>query len=221
MLIFKKEKRVVGLIIEHIEKTAECVYATTDNIRIYLNNDHSDNADAASRVNAARVNSLEAEADSLLREIRELLYSGAYLPQMRSDIYRLMSSVDLVTNRAEDCSDFVYLQSPAIPEEFRSDIASIIELTDESFRQFYKALKHYFGPKDKSDKVRMRGKKIGELESQIDKLERSVTIRIFDSQLDKSDKIHLQQCLAQITRISDTIEDAADELELINVKSIV
>lgn len=221
MLIFKKEKRVIGLIIEHIEKTAECVYAATDNIRIYLNGNHSDSANAVSRDNAARVNSLEAEADSLLREIRELLYSGAYLPQMRSDIYRLMSSVDMVTNRAEDCSDFVHLQSPAIPEEYRSDIASIIELTDETFRQFYKALKYYFGPKDKPDKVRMGGEKISELESQIDKLERRVTTRIFDSQLDKSDKIHLQQCLAQITRISDTIEDAADELELINVKSIV
>jgi uncharacterized protein Yka (UPF0111/DUF47 family) len=102
MLIFKKEKRVIGLIMEHIEKTAECVHATTDNIRVYLNGDHSEDSDAAGRVSATRVNSLEAEADALLREIRDLLYSGAYLPQIRGDLYRLMSSVDMVTNTAED-----------------------------------------------------------------------------------------------------------------------
>ena len=75
MLIFKKEKRVIGLIMEHIEKTAECVHATTDNIRVYLNSDHSEKSDAEGRANATRVNSLEAEADSLLteaeREMRE------------------------------------------------------------------------------------------------------------------------------------------------------
>ena len=84
MLIFKKEKRVVGLVLEHIEKTAECVHATTDNLRVYLNSDHSGNAEAVGRVNAGRVNALEAEADSLLRDIRDLLYSGAYLPQFRA-----------------------------------------------------------------------------------------------------------------------------------------
>ena len=221
MLIFKKEKRVIGLIMQHIEKTAECVHATTDNIRIYLNSDHSENSNAIGRVNAARVNSLEAEADSLLREIRDLLYSGAYLPQIRGDIYRLMSSVDMVTNRAEDCSDFFHYQSPSIPKEFRSDIESIVDLTDESFRQFHKALRNYFGPKDKPDKVRVRGVRIGELESDIDKLERKITMRIFDSQLDRSEKLHLHQALTQIAQISDMIEDATDELELMNVKSVV
>jgi predicted phosphate transport protein (TIGR00153 family) len=221
MLIFKKEKRVIGLIMEHIEKTAECVHATTDNIRVYLNGDHSEDSDAAGRVSATRVNSLEAEADALLREIRDLLYSGAYLPQIRGDLYRLMSSVDMVTNTAEDCSDFFHYQSPSIPVEYQSEIESIVDLTDESFRQFQKALRHYFGPKDKPDKVRLRGQRIGELESDIDDLERKVTTRIFNSQLDKSDKLHLQQSLRRIARISDKIEDAADELELMNVKSVV
>lgn len=221
MLIFKKEKRVIGLIMEHIEKTADCVHTTADNLRIYINSDHSENSDAIGRANAARVNSLEAEADSLLREIRDMLYSGAYLPQMRGDIYRLMSSVDMVTNRAEDCSDFFHYQSPIVPVEYREDMGLIVDLTDESFRQFRKALKHYFGPKDKPDKVRLRAKKIGELESDIDKLERKVTTRIFSSQLDKCEKLHLQQSLRKIARISDTIEDAADELELMNVKSII
>ena len=132
-----------------------------------------------------------------------------------------MSAVDLVTNRAEDCSDFFHLQSPEIPDEFRTKLESILDLTDQSFGQFHKALKHFFGPKDKSDKVRLRGKNISDLESKIDKIERTITLDIFESDLDKSDKIHLQQALAHLSRISDTIEDATDELELMNVKSIV
>ena len=63
--------------------------------------------------------------------------------------------------------------------------------------------------------------KIGKLESDIDNLERKITTQIFASSLDKSEKLHLQQSLTQIAQISDIIEDATDELELMNVKSIV
>ena len=107
MLIFKKEKAVIELIFRHIDKSAECVQATLDSVRAYVA-DHDSDSTAAVRL----VNSLESEADTLLREIREMLYSGAYLPQIRGDIYRLMSAIDRVSNKAEDCFDYFHYQVP-------------------------------------------------------------------------------------------------------------
>jgi predicted phosphate transport protein (TIGR00153 family) len=216
MLIFKKEKRVVSLILEHVDKTTECVSTATGGIKAYISGDAEDCASAFSRVNV-----IETEADTLLREILELLYSGAYLPLIRSDIFSLMSTVDDVCNKSEDCADFFQLQLPDIPEEYRSDIAHLLDLTAECCKHFGKALRHFFKPKDKQDKVRIRSRNVSELESQIDAKERKLVAQIFKSSLDMGSKLHLQQCVASIVKISDTIEDATDELELVGMKSIV
>ena len=216
MRIFKKEKRVVGLILQHIDKTGECVETATDAVGAFLSGD-VDKAASSSET----TNSLEADADALLRDIREQLYSGAYLPLIRGDIYRLMSAVDDVANKAEDCSDCIHFQKPRVAEEYRADILAIVSLTRDCFAEFKKALRAFFKPKGKIDKLREHTRKVSELESLIDGNERALTLQIFDSSLPLSEKLHLSRLLSSIVRISDVIEDAADELEFIGLKSIV
>ena len=86
---------------------------------------------------------------------------------------------------------------------------------------FEKGLKAYFGPKDKIQKVRKHSKRVSETESRIDEIEREMTTRIFKSSMEKGDKVHLRRSLAMITRISDAIEDAADQLQWVSVKSVL
>jgi predicted phosphate transport protein (TIGR00153 family) len=216
MLIFKKEKAVIELVLQHIDTTRNCVQATIDSLQAYIAGEFSE-----SRASISQVNQLESEADTLLREIRDMLYSGAYLPQIRGDIYGLMSTIDDVSNKAEDCFDYFHYQTPNIPEEFKPEMAKILELTLECFLSFEKALRAYFGPKDKLDKVRKHSKRVSEMESRIDEIEREMTVRIFKSSMDKGDKLHLSGCLHVVARISDATEDAADRLEWVSVKSII
>ena len=216
MHIFKKEKAVIELIFRHIDKSAECVQATLDSLRAYVTDQNSDST-AAVRL----VNSLESEADTLLREIREMLYSGAYLPQIRGDIYRLMSAIDRVSNKAEDCFDYFHYQVPKIPHEYATDINAILDLTSECFSALQKGLKAYFGPKDKLEKVRKHGMRVSEIESRIDALERELTTRIFKTTMDMGEKLHIHGCVHKIAAISDATEDAADQLQWVNIKSII
>jgi predicted phosphate transport protein (TIGR00153 family) len=216
MLIFKKEKAVIELIFRHIDKTAECVRATIDSLRAYIADNDSD-----SRAAVRLVNSIESEADALLRDIRDMLYSGAYLPQIRGDIYRLMSAIDDVSNKAENCFDHFHYQFPEIPDEYVADIDAILDLTLECFSALQKGLKAFFGPKDKLEKVRKHGMRVSEFESRIDELERELTARIFKTTMDKGEKLHLQRCLRTIAAISDATEDAADQLQWVSVKSII
>ncbi len=215
MLMFKKEKRVVKLVLQHVEKTAECVQETTDRLKSYVSGDTS-SWDAGSDIY-----SLESEADNLLREIRDLLYSGAYLPLIRGDIYRLMSTVDAVSNKAEGCFDFFHNQKPDIPADFRAGFDECLDLTRDCFAVFQEALEAFFGPKDKTDKIRKHCRAVGELESRIDEVERNLTASVFDASLDLSQRIHLSQALRRIAAISDAIENSADELELISLKSVI
>jgi hypothetical protein len=216
MFIFKKEKRVIELVLQHIDKTGECLEVMCTAIKRYLSDIDQDMCTTANQVNI-----LENEADNFLRDIRELLYSGAYLPTIRGDVYRLMSAVDDVANKAEDCSDFVFYQKPQIAEEYHSEFIAIIELTQGCFMEFRKALRNFFKQNDKEGKLREHMKKVSELESLIDDNERVLIAHIFESSLPLSDKLHLRQLLHRITCISDYIEDASDELQLVSLKSII
>ena len=216
MQIFKKEKAVAELIFRHIDKTAECVRATMNDVQAYVTG-----GSANAEETAVLVNALESEADALLREIRDILYSGAYLPQIRGDIYRLMTAIDDVSNKAENCFDLFHYQNPEIPDEFIAELESILGLTTECFAAFQKAAKAYFGPKDKLEKVRKHSTRVSEFESQIDAIERALTARIFASNLGKGDKLHLRECVAKLVAISDAVEDAADRLQWVSVKSVI
>lgn len=216
MLIFKKEKAVIELVLQHIGTTRDCVQSTIDSLKAYIAGEFSESKAAISQVNQ-----LESEADTLLREIRDMLYSGAYLPQIRGDIYGLMSIIDKISNKAEDCFDHFHYQTPEIPQDFAAEFDTILHLTLECFLSFEKALKAYFGPKDKLEKVRKHCKRVSELESRIDEIERETTARIFKSSIDKGEKLHLRGCLIKVVAISDATEDAADRLQWVSVKSIV
>jgi uncharacterized protein Yka (UPF0111/DUF47 family) len=99
-----------------------------------------------------------------------------------------MSAIDRVSNKAEDCFDLFHYQAPEIPDEYTADFDSILDLTLECFHALQKALKAFFGPKDKLEKVRKHGLRVSEFESRIDRLERELTARIFKSRLDKGER---------------------------------
>lgn len=216
MLIFKKEKQVVELALKHAEKTGECLAIMAAAVRAFALGDLEQLADST-----ANVNRLETEADEILRDIRELLYSGAYLPTIRGDIYRLLSAVDKVTNKIEGCLDFVNYQKPASLDLYRSEMIEILDLTEGCFSELRKALRAFFKPKGKVEKLRGHARDVGEIESSIDSKERALTLQIFESSLPIGEKLHLVQLVSKITKISDEIENTADGLELVSMKSII
>lgn len=216
MLIFKKEKKVVELALRHAGITGESLQIMVDAINAYLDGDTEQLAHATSQVNR-----LETDADDLLRDIRELLYSGAYLPTIRGDIYKLLSSVDRVTNKIEDCLDFVNYQKPAVSSEYRQDLGRVLESSLTCYAELRRALQAFFKPKGQVEDLRKHCRQVGERESEIDSLQRALTLRIFESGSELAEKQHMVELLSRITRISDRIENTADELELLSLKSII
>ena len=215
MLIFKKEKQVVELALKHVATTGESLQIAVGAVKAFLVGD--DDLEESTR----RVIALETEADGLLRDIRELLYSGAYLPTIRGDIYRLLSAVDDVANKIENCLDFVNYQRPESAGAYREDLDEILDMTEACFAELSKALRAFFKPKGQVEELREHSRQVGELESSIDDKERALTRHVFESDLPLSEKQHIVKMLARIVSISDKIENAADELELVSLKSII
>ena len=212
----KKEKRVAELVHAHIDKTDECVFLSAKAVRKHL----SGKADAADQA-AREVEHAEAQADELRREIRDLLFSGAYLPLVRSDIFRLVESVDEIANAAESCCNFFLNERVRVPEEFEEDVVHMMGESVQTFRELRTALKRYFKPKGSIDSIRDHVKKVGEMESLIDQHEQALTRRVFESDLDTGHKVHLRQAIRQIARISDRSEDTADQVVLAGLRSVL
>ena len=216
MKILKKEKKVVELALDHLAKTGEGLQIMIEAMRAYAMGETEGLAEAT-----ATVNDLESEADDALREIRELLYSGAFLPTIRGDLFRLLSEVDKIANRVEDSLDFVDQQRPSQVEKYRTDFKNILDLTGDCFDALRRALEAYFDPKVEIEELRGYAADVSKIESAIDEIQRSLTSTLFESDLPLADKLHLAQLVRHIVQISDQAENATDELELLSLKSII
>ena len=214
---FKKEKKVIELVIKHVDAVEECLKTGAKSLEVYLSGNIKE-----AKILARDVRSTESQADLIRHEIRDKLYSGAYLPRIREDIYKLVESIDKVANAGEACCDFFSNQRPSIPEELKPQFVAISQESLGIITPLKLAVLCYLKGECTSDVVRGHTKEVGLQESVVDKSEWDLTKAIFVSpSLDFSHKIHLKQCLNTIAEVSDRTEDAADQLELVSLKTMV
>jgi hypothetical protein len=216
MLIFKKEKAARKLALEHFEKTHDCLRLAFAVIEQYMAGDIE-----LAKQSANEVIKLESEADTLKHELREVLFSGAFLPNIRSDVYRLVDSVDKVADMGETSSHFVVYQRPVIPDCFHDDMNEVFRLCLSCYGELRQGLKCFFKPKGEIELLREHTSNVGDLETQVDNLQADFTRKIFESSMGMGEKLHLCQLLKYVTRIADRAEDAADELQFAAMKSVM
>jgi predicted phosphate transport protein (TIGR00153 family) len=216
MLIFKKEKQVRKLILSHLAEVQECLFESRSALEEYV----LGNLEAAcDRVN--KVIEIESRADRLEREIREVLLQGAFLPHIRSDVYRLVEAVDAIAGKGEDIARFVMDQTPQIPDEFQQPLLEIYHLSLDCFMELRKALRNYFKPKGELESLHEHVNRVCEIETEVDIKESALARAIFATSLGLAEKVHIAQLVTRVADIADLSEDASDELEFAAMKSVV
>ena len=215
-MFFKKEKEVIELILKHLELVEDSLKTGIRTIEFYLDDNISE-----AKVLGRKVRSEESEADIVRYKIRDKLYSGAYLPLLREDIYKLIESIDKVANAGEACCDFFLNQRPVIPDELRPAFVEVVRESLGIIDNLKLAVLCYFKGECKIETVRDHTKEVGMQESRVDKLEWDLTKAILTSPMDLAHRLHLRLCLENIVEVSDRAEDAGDQLELATLKSMV
>jgi predicted phosphate transport protein (TIGR00153 family) len=214
-MIFKKEKKVIELIMKYMEKVEKCVLKAEKGVQMYLEGDTKE-----AKALAQQTRGLETEGDLIRHDIRDKLYSGAYLPALREDIYKLVESIDKVANAGEACSGFFLNQRPEIPESLNSQFINVVKESLGIVEALKEAVLCFLRGECSSETVRQYAKEVGLKESEVDRIEWDLTKAVFISSLDYSHKIHLRLCLDTIVEVSDRAEDAAEQLELATLKTI-
>lgn len=214
MIFFKKEREVIELLLQHVDTVENCIQTAIKTLQAYLQGDIKN-----AKTLARETDRIEGEADLIRHDIRDKLYSGAYMPLLREDIYKLVEGMDKVANAGESCCDFFLNQRPVIPDACKQHFLVAVQ---ESFG-IIMPLKHAVVCFVKGvcpiEVTRQHSKEVGLKESSLDSIEWDLTKEIFSSDLEYGHKIHLKLCLDSIVRVSDRAENAADQLELTAVKS--
>jgi len=178
-MFYRKEKQVNELIVKHLEEVDNCLKTALKAIKEYL----SSNIEEAKSL-AIKVDQIETKTDSVRREIIGKLYSGAYLPSLRSDILHLVEHLDKIADGAEACCDFFLDQRPEIPQEMNSNFFKIMERSISTFVPLKEAIGSFFMDKFDIETIREKTKEVGVIESAVDKEEWDITRDIFKTELD-------------------------------------
>ena len=216
-----KEKMVKELIDEHLEKVEHCLDCFQGCLDAFLQGDSG----VAETIHK-KCDQAETRADVVRRKIGDSLYSGAFLPIARKDIYMLTEFVDKIANKAETASDVIVYQRPEVPGDYKKALHEIVDTMCEMFRVFKEAAA-LFVPyesiqgEDSLAAIREKITSIGVMESEIDKQEEALMRNIFHSDIPLANKIQLERFLRRITEVSDVIEDAADRLYVLVIRERV
>ncbi len=162
----------------------------------------------------ASVADLEREGDSIRRAVVSHVFEGAFLPFLRPFICRFVEIVDQVFDDLEDASVLYRHSRPYVTGEIRENVVKIAALNTHMCEMLLIAFDSLFTGGDLREKslaIRVYEKRIDELKFDLLEQVRAVEPATF------WDGRTLARFIDYITQVSDTIEDASDYLQIINV----
>lgn len=166
----------------------------------------------------AKVSALEAENDSLRREVESQLYVQMLLPDMRSDILRMIEGCDKIINKYETDLILMSIERPKIPGALKAPLEQMIQVNIECVSAMISGLKAVLGGQEASDFIQQ----VYVLEHQVDLQAMDLKQLVFqEMKLPLARKLQLKEFIYGIEKISDMAEDMADVLSVFVVKHAI
>lgn len=181
-------------------------------LRSYLNPEPN-NADIEDRLK--QLNSIEVKADSLRREIETYLYEKTLVPDLRGDLLKLIEEIDVLINIQQASAFNLINEQPHIPADYWDAFLELQQVAAESAEHLIKACRAFL--RDQSQ-VRDHVHKVLFCESEADKISTKLKRKIFSSELELAQKIHMRYYIERIDLVANHAEDIADSLIIYAIK---
>ena len=209
--IWSDTNKVEELFLKHTDKVKECLDVFFFFFKMYIEQGKSKQVLELSE----QVHSLETEADNIRREIIHLLIGKSFLlPNTRRDFLSLLEYIDKVADYSEAITDYIFLQDMDISSIGKSKLEEIFIITEKQFKLLQRAVGFLFKDINRAFELVLE---IDQLESEVDVIERLLISRLTKERpdLDLCTKILYRDFINMVANISDKIEDAGDEIEII------
>lgn len=162
-----------------------------------------------------QVSTYEAKNDELRRTVEIDLYAQMILPDVRSDILRLLEGCDRVINTYEENLVNMSIEQPKVPSEYQEAILDMIKPTLTCVGTLIEAVRCFFSGKP----VEELAKQVSFFEHEIDKMTFKLKHAVFSNKkLPLARQMQLRDFIDGIERLSDRAEDVADRLSVVSVK---
>jgi hypothetical protein len=209
-MLWKKEKSIIDKIKNYLDQVDTCRKRFRVCIEdLLLGPGREENPAILEEVHLA-----ESKADDLRRNIELQLYERALIPESRGDVLGLLETMDVIPGMFQSlCYQFL-LEKIVFPEQFRERYLHLVDVNLKSYDYIRQAVLGLFYDKDVKDLTDL----VDTTESDSDHLERNLIRDIFNSKLDKADKILLKEIVINTGDISDQAETVKDRLILAIVK---
>ena len=161
-----------------------------------------------------KVSDLEAQNDSYRRLIENNLYAYMILPDMRSDILRLLEMCDKVINKYESNLLVVSVEQPELLDSLRENLLKMIQTDLECVGSLVSGVRVFFDGQE----IKEFTKKTYQMEHLVDSQALQLKSLVFQSDIELARKIQLKEFVYNIEKISDIAEDTADILNIMAVK---
>ena len=157
----------------------------------------------------------ESKADEIREEVNLLMYSRALIPESREDIMNLLEHMDVIPRIFELILHLIRTQKLKIPPFIEAETKDLIRISVEScelmIRQVELMLKNKEG-------IRALLSTIDHNESHCDHIERSLMIKVFDSDLETCAKLQLKELIIAMGEISDQADRVSKRVNIMTLK---
>lgn len=196
----KKEQAVIDKISAHIRLLIDACEGFHEGLK------------SGDKKRVLQVFHLEREADTIRREIIAAVYEGAFLPYLRPNLCRFVEIVDQVFDEIEGAAN--YYSEMEMPEKLKGPCIRVafynIRICEMLLICFLSLLKGD-SLREKTLAVRIYEKKIDDIKFEMKRVLWKLPVRDF-----WAGRI-LAEFVEGLTAISDVVEDASDNLHIINV----
>lgn len=152
---------------------------------------------------------LESEADETKEALNDQLSLGGVYPMHRSDLARMISSVDSIANLAAGAADRFCIHRFTLPKDMNEQLVRLAEVDVKAARALREVVVAMSGDLQLAIK---NSRSVDKIESEADDLYASMYRAMFDMDIDFKVFTQLKSILDRLERIADRCDENAERL---------
>ena len=209
--LLSRTKRLEIQIEEFLDKVTESTELFSIAFKVYL----AEGVDTQFEEFMSKIQATEREGDELRRQIETELYERTLIPDLRSDVIWLIENMDKLTNTCKANLFRLSIQQPEIPDKLRATYIELIDITIDCVDKVVFTARNFF---EDHESVADLAREVALLETKADEVSSPLQRRIFDSDLDLSQKMQLRYFVEHFDELANQSEDIADQLAISAIK---
>ena len=209
--LLSRTKRLEIQIEEFLDKVTESTEIFSIAFKVYL----AEGVDTQFEEYMNKIQATEREGDELRRQIETELYERTLIPDLRSDVIWLIENMDKLTNTCKANLFRLSIQQPEIPDKLRATYIELIDITIDCVDKVVFTARNFF---EDHESVADLAREVALLETKADEVSSPLQRRIFDSDLDLSQKMQLRYFVEHFDELANQSEDIADQLAISAIK---